>query len=180
MSDAAEFSFDLPNGEVTENTSYVAVPAGRYKATILDISMRDPVALGWKVREDPQRDLAPFVEVSWGIMGNEEGEPSEADGRRVRHRVSLLNGKVDKNGIPESKTRADYIRLRDGLGGKEEVIGRKLYVAPASGVARADSIAAITKELREAFVGLEGTIRTYSFAVEGEEKDGVGGLVLDN
>jgi hypothetical protein len=92
----------------------------------------------------------------------------------------LLDGKVDKQGVPESKTRADYIRLRDGLGAKDEVVGRKLYKVPA-GAERAEAIKAISAELREAFVGLEATIRTYSFTDgTGEERDGVGGLVLPN
>lgn len=183
MSDTFTMPFDLPSGEVSEPTSYVPVPEGRYQARIGGIDFTDPVSLGWKARsDDPEKakaELAPFVRVRWEVVGDEAGMPVEATGRRVEQRVSLGSGRVDKQGIPESKVRADLIRLRHNLTAKDEVVGKALYdLAAVTGMSREDAAQELSKQLREAYVGLTANIRVYNFDGSAGKRDGVGGILL--
>ena len=64
--------FDYLSGEVSEPTSYVPVPVGRYKARIAKAELVDPVAMKWEApeelgEEEREEYTRPFPRLRWQI-----------------------------------------------------------------------------------------------------------------
>jgi len=155
--------FDIPDGEVSEPTTYTPVDKGKYVAKVETAEFTDPVVLGWK----PKRELTetetreyytPFVRLRWRIQADEFGQPCEATGRQVDQKVSLLSG-PDMFGRSRAKQRADIIRLRHNLTAKDDVMGKAFYsIAGLEGMDRKSKAAELGRRLTGDYAGLQATI----------------------
>lgn len=176
--------FEFLTGEVGEKTSYVPVPLGRYKAVIAKGEMVDPVAMKWEPGDDLDEDaredfLRPFPRLRWQIESLENGDPTEYAGRLVDQRVSLRSGTNPKTGRSYAETRADVLRLANGLGPKDEVTGFKLLDIPVNGLDREEAVALAAQAMGK-YEGLRGTVRVIHIKnkTTGEPRESVGKIVL--
>ncbi len=173
------------SGEVTENTSYVPVPKTRFQAVIGTAEFVDPVAMGWEPSEElseAEREefTRPFPRLRWQIEADETGGYTEYAGRFVDQRISLRSGVNPKTGRSFAETRSDLIRLKNGLGAKDEVVGYKLFEdGDLSGLDRAEAIALANERMKQ-YEGLRGIVRIMHIKNKktDEIRDGVAKIVL--
>jgi len=186
MSERIETSMGYLSGEVTEQTSYVPVPKQRYRAKIALAEFVDPAAMGWEPDEDLSDEekaefFRPFPLVRWQIESEENGGYTEYAGRMVDQRVSLRSGINPKTGRSYAEHRADLIRLKHGLGPKDEVVGYRLFDdGDLAEMERTEAIR-VANERMKAYEGLSAVIRIMhikSKKGDGDIRDGVAKIVL--
>src|SRR5512146_139247 len=113
-------NFDFMSGEVGEPTGYAPIPAGRYVGVIAVAEVVDPVALNWQPKDDATQEeredfFMPFPRLRWQIESLENGDPTEYAGRMTDQRLSFKSGVNPKTGRSFGESRADLIRLANGL-----------------------------------------------------------------
>jgi len=177
-------NFDYLGGEVSEPTSYVPVPVGRYKARIAKAELVDPVAMKWEPADDLSEDaradfLRAFPRLRWQIESLENGDTTEYAGRLVDQRLDLRSGTNPKTGRSYAESRADVMRLANNLGPKDEVTGFKLIDVHTDGLDRDEAIAVATQALQK-YEGLTGVVRVIQIKNKrtGEMRESVGKIVL--
>ncbi len=176
---------DFLSGAVSEPTSYTPVPKTKFRAAIALAELVDPATMGWEPDEDAsEADKAdffrPFVRLRWQIEAQQNGEYTEYAGRMTDMRVSLKSGVNPKTGRSFAEGRADLIRLKNGLGPKDEVVGLALYKSDDLGeLSREDAIAQVNARLKE-YEGLRAVVRVAHIKNRstGELRDSVVKIVL--
>ena len=176
--------FDYLGGEVSEATSYVPVPVGRYKARVAKAELVDPVAMKWEPADDLSEEaredfLRAFPRLRWQIESLENGDVTEYAGRMVDQRLDLRSGTNPKTGRSYAEARADLLRLTNNLGPKDEVTGFKLIDINLNGVDREEAVAMANQALQK-YEGLTGTVRVIQIKNKrtGEMRESVGKIVL--
>lgn len=179
-------NYEFYSGEVTESTVYYPVPAGQYRFVVSLAEFVDPVALGWNPpdgasEQDTAEMQRPFPRFRCQIVADKDGGESEYKGRFVDLRIDLRNGINKKTGRSFAETRSDILRVKHGLGPKDEVTGlRFLPLNGLAGMSREEFVASATAAINAEYAGLEfvGRVIHIKNKRSGEPRESIGKVIV--